>query len=674
MADAEQAEIEVSLIDDTGPGAASVNKNLQSIDDKGGETADNVGKSLESIGSKMKQVGSTLSTYVTLPIVGIAVTSSVMAAKFQQNMELLHTEAGVPQAALAGLSKSILDMAGQVGQGPEALAEAMYHIASNAKGVLTSAQMLDQLRISAEAASMTGASLDDTTYTLSSTLASGISGAKGYADMMGVLNGIVGAGDMRFQDLNAAIGTGFLATGSQFGITIQSMGAALATLTDNGESADEAATRLRMSVTLMSAPSAQAAKILGALGLSGSEVKASTDAATQALADAHVTTTQLADDMRKPDGINVALLDLQSHLEKSGLSADAADAAIAKAFGGGRSDAAILTLLNNTKRTGEAFDQINKSSGDFQKLWNDQQQTPMQKFKDSMASIQASMTKLGNDILPAVVPWFSKISGAVGDVANWFDKLNLGQRQWVLGFALGAAALGPLLVLFGTLAGAIGNIIVLTGLMGPAFTFFGNIGAGVFNGLLANIGLTGGAMANLRMLMMTPIPLVVVAAAALAILATVAQKAGEVRSAMDGLTKSEGQFNQVSSSLAAAAAKLPNGPEKTRMLAIANQPAPSVPSGNIVTNSILGSWLGLAGYATGGMVPGPTGAAQLAVVHGGEVVTPPGERFGGNANSVGSMPGSSGGASVTIQNVNIYNQMDEETFLRDVAWRLSLAN
>lgn len=180
-------------------------------------------------------------------------------------------------------------------------------------------------------------------------------------------------------------------------------------------------------------------------------------------------------------------------------------------------------------------------------------------------------------------------------------------------------------------------------------------------------------MANLRTFMMTPIPLMVVAAAALAVLATVAEKAGEVRSAMDQLTKSEGQFNQVSSGLAAAAAKLPNGPEKTKMLAIANQPAPSVPSGNIVTNSILGSWLGLSGYATGGLVPGAKGQAQLAVVHGGEVVTPPGERFGGNANSVGSMPGGSGG-NLTIQNVNIYNQMDEETFLRDVAWRMSLAN
>lgn len=434
--------------------------------------------SLKSVGSTLKDAGTSLSTYVTVPLVGIGVASSVMAAKFQQNMELLHTEAGIPQAALQGLSQSILNLSSQTGQGPDALAEAMYHIASNAKGVLTSAQMLDQLKISAEAASMTGASLDDTTYTLSSTLASGITGAQGYASMMGILNGIVGAGDMKFQDLNAAIGTGFLATGAQFGISVQSMGAALDTLTDNGESADEAATRLRMSVTLMSAPSSQAAKVLNALGLSGSEVTAATSAATAELANAGVTTTQLADDMRKPDGINVALQDLKSHLEASGLSADGADAAIAKAFGGGRSDAAILTLLNNTTRTGEAFDQINKSSSDFQKLWSQQQATPMQQFKDDWAAIQADMVKLGDQLLPVVVPWINKLADGITNLTNWFTKLTPVQKEWALGIAGVAALIGPVLVIIGTIAGAIGNIAALFALFGGGEAAAAAIGVG----------------------------------------------------------------------------------------------------------------------------------------------------------------------------------------------------
>lgn len=44
--------------------------------------------------------------------------------------------------------------------------------------------------------------------------------------------------------------------------------------------------------------------------------------------------------------------------------------------------------------------------------------------------------------------------------------------------------------------------------------------------------------------------------------------------------------------------------------------------------------LHVPGFATGGVVPGPVGSPMLAVVHGGEVVTPPGQKFGGNANNV----------------------------------------
>jgi tape measure domain-containing protein len=46
--------------------------------------------------------------------------------------------------------------------------------------------------------------------------------------------------------------------------------------------------------------------------------------------------------------------------------------------------------------------------------------------------------------------------------------------------------------------------------------------------------------------------------------------------------------------------------------------------------------LHVPGFAMGGVVPGPVGAPMLAMVHGGEVVTPPGERFGGNSNSLGA--------------------------------------
>lgn len=691
----DKLEIVAALVDETEGPLAALTARLEALTAKvdelngtmaesGKATASSISGSataLEGLQSKLntfssatKAIGTQLSTTVTLPIIGIGVAAAKMATSFQQQMEILHTEAGVPIAALAGLSTSIENLANQVGFSPTSLAEAMYHIESNGKGLLTAAQAMDQLKISAEAAAMTGASLDDTTYTLSSTLASGIGGAKGYADMMGVLNGIVGAGDMKFQDLNAAIGTGFFATAAQFGISVQSMGAALATLTDNGESADEAATRLRMSVTLMDAPSAQAAKVLSALGLSGTEVKASTDAATQALADAHVTTTKLADDMRKPDGLNVALMDLESHLKSSGLSANAADAAIAKAFGGGRSDAAILTLLNNTKRTQEAFDQINGNESRFADDWATQQQTAQQKFKNAWAAIQSDLTRLGTAVLPAATRAFTQVAAAITNVTNWFEKLSPAQQDNVLKLALILAAVGPVLVILGTLAGSISKIIMLFELFGPAAQVGMRLAMAGLSSLTGGASLATAGVAILQATIATPVILALSIAAAIAALAYVMEKVGEVRSAIAGVQQSYAQFNQVSSGLAAAANKLPNGPEKTRMLALANQAAPQLDSSTKFWSDPLGgvgSWL-LNSHANGGVFDTPH-IAQVAEA-GAEAIIP--LTNPARAQEVMRNAGlGGGGGDVTVNMTNIINTpLDMDSVGRDLAWRLAGAN
>ena len=72
---------------------------------------------------------------------------------------------------------------------------------------------------------------------------------------MGVLNAVVGAGNMRMEDLVAAFGTGLLSSAKAAGVSIQSVGAAIADMTYQGVPAQDAATRLRMSLSLLAAPS-----------------------------------------------------------------------------------------------------------------------------------------------------------------------------------------------------------------------------------------------------------------------------------------------------------------------------------------------------------------------------------------------------------------------------------
>src|SRR6185312_1996816 len=137
----------------------------------------------------------------------------------------------------------------------------------------------------------------------------------GAADAMAFMNRIVGIGDMRMEKLAQSISTGVLPAFKSAGLGMTDYGAALATLTDNVTPADEAATRLRMTVSLMAAPSGPAIKALHSIGIGS---------------------TQLANDLRKPDGLLVAVDDLKSHLHASGKTAAEQNQVIQKAFGGGR--------------------------------------------------------------------------------------------------------------------------------------------------------------------------------------------------------------------------------------------------------------------------------------------------------------------------------------------------
>src|SRR5436309_14257399 len=51
-------------------------------------------KSLKSVGQQMTDVGRSMTTSITLPIVGIGAESVKSAMEFQQSMEMLHTNAG----------------------------------------------------------------------------------------------------------------------------------------------------------------------------------------------------------------------------------------------------------------------------------------------------------------------------------------------------------------------------------------------------------------------------------------------------------------------------------------------------------------------------------------------------------------------------------------------------
>lgn len=350
---------------------------------------------LQAANARLAAAGKVAMAALAVGVAAVGYESVKLAKNFDQTMELIHTQAGASQAEVDGLKNSVLNLAPAVGIGPEKLAEGLYHIESTG---FRGKAALDILTASAKLAAMGLADLDTVTFAMSGVMSVGMKDIQGAADATNYLNTIVGMGDMRMDKLAAAIGTGVLPSFKAAGLGMTDFGASLATITDNSTSADEAATRLRMTVSMMAAPTLKARDALASIGISS---------------------TQLADDMRKPNGLLVAVLDLKDHLEKSGKTASEQNAIIAAAFGGGRSSGAIHTLLEESDRLRSKYGQLGDASSraaKAQEAWKAQQQQFSQQLHQLGAEAQVLGVRIGEWLIPKLqesASWLAKHIGVV---------------------------------------------------------------------------------------------------------------------------------------------------------------------------------------------------------------------------------------------------------------------
>lgn len=340
--------------------------------------------------------------------------SVVKGAEFQEQMTRLQTAAGLTGANMGQLGKTVLQLGDRTGYTGTEIATALYHPISAGLSLNTALKLVAN---SAKLAQIHGADLEDTTYALSSVMKSYNQSAGDAGKTSALLNSIVGQGDMRFQDFVQSVNS-WAPTGAAMGISIRSMGSALAYLTDRGNSAETAATRLTMGLSMVTSPSKEASTFLGALGLEAGSVALKGKSLADVMNHYGVTTSRVAADLRKPDGIYVALSDIKGAFTKAGLSADQADAVMSKIFGGGRSDKAILSLMQNLGGLQTKYKDVGKGASDYGQSWAKTQQTVAFEFHKTVSSVENLATSFGVILLPAV----NKVLGGLDKVFEVLQK------------------------------------------------------------------------------------------------------------------------------------------------------------------------------------------------------------------------------------------------------------
>lgn len=333
------------------------------------------------------------------------------AMALQQAMERIHTQAGASQAEVVSMTKAVQGMAGSLATSPLALADSLYHVESSG---FRGAQALNIMSAAAKEAKISGADLTDTTTALTAAVFSGISGAQNFSQAMGLLNATVGAGDMKFQNLNEAFAGPMLATVKGYGLSLRDVGASLAAFGDLNIRGADAATQLRMAVQYMARPAATAGSLLEKLGLS---------------------THSFANAMSK-GGLLPALQLLHDKLQAAGVKGSQMGQVVSELFT--KKGAAGVTILENSlgKLEGK-YGQVAKGASKQNEAWNASQKT----LAVQMDKLKATVQSLGDRFGGWLIPKLEALAHAVSDVVGWFHRHQAAAQALaaVIGGVLGTA-------------------------------------------------------------------------------------------------------------------------------------------------------------------------------------------------------------------------------------------
>ena len=353
---------------------------------------------------------------VGVAIGAIGYESIKSAVSFQRSMEMISTQAGVPQKALAALKTGVLQLAGQVGESPTSLAAALYHIESSFQSMgITGSKALSLLRIAAEGAQVGGADLVDTTNALDATIVAGIPGIRSFGQAMGVINAVVGSGDMTMEDLTQAMGSGAIAVAKTYGQNIYQVGAALAVFGDNNIRGAKAATDLRMAWQAVMAPIAAGIPVLNSIGLSQE---------------------QLANTMEH-HGLSMAIGEFIDHLKASKVPMSEWGQLETEIFGK-KAGVGIGILVSQYDRLLSKFPDMEKGAKGFGSAWDRTKATVAVELDQLKGTFETLMITIGDKVLPVAESFLKfladhssvvlKVAAAVGVLVGALAVLTLAEK------------------------------------------------------------------------------------------------------------------------------------------------------------------------------------------------------------------------------------------------------
>lgn len=438
----------------------------------GTEKVVTAGKRMQATGRTIAGVGKTIGL-ATVPLALFGAESVKMSLNFRRQMGLVATDAGGTAREVKKLEHSVLGLARTSQFGPQQLAESLFHVESSGYRGAKAMKVLNE----AQKLATTGNSeLQSTTYALvSATKALYGESLTNVNRTAAELNGIVAHGDMRLEELTAAMATGVIPKGKAMGLTLQDIGASMDVMTSRGIPAQRAAYALGFTLQKLIPYGEKAEDAFKSIGLGEEEL---------------IKTAQ-----HGKFGYVSALEDLQRHLDQLPTKAQQTKV-IEEMFGGGRMTSGLLTNLQNLGEMRKIYRELGDEVGKYNRHVKEAEEQPLVKMKAAWSSIQADMVEIGGDLLPVIVPGFEHLVHLADGAMHGFASLPPGLQSAAVEAGLIAIGLSGGLIVTGKLITAVGTL--REAMAGLAVV---EAGGALFGDLKAASSLAlGGEMGGFRML------------------------------------------------------------------------------------------------------------------------------------------------------------------------------
>lgn len=375
-------------------------------------------KSIDKAGQSISKVGSSLTAAITLPVAGVATACGKMALDFEDGIAKVSTIADIGVMSLDKIRKGTLDLSSQMGIGVREISEAQY------QAISAGAKTADSLGLVGTAAKAAKAGFTDTATAIDglTTVYNSYQGAVDYSAISDQMMMTQNYGKTSFGELASTMGQ-VTPVANALNVSTTELFSSVAVLTKNGINTSSAVTGLKAAYSNVLKPTSDAQKEAKKLGLEFNAAHLKSVGWAKFIEEINAKTGGNTESMAKLFG-SVEALNSMTVLAGAGL-----------------------------EDFNSCLDQMASSTGLTQQAY-EKMLTPSERWNISLNKIKNAGIQVGEKLLPV----FEKITGVVDRVADRFNGLSDSQIEMVMKVAGVAAAVGPLVMVFGKLVSGVAKV------------------------------------------------------------------------------------------------------------------------------------------------------------------------------------------------------------------------